>query len=40
LSRVESLEGLYLSAYNPDKIKVNSNVVDFYNGFLKKTPEI
>jgi ATP-dependent DNA helicase PIF1 len=31
LSRVESLDGLYLTAFNPDKIKVNNNVLEFYN---------
>jgi ATP-dependent DNA helicase PIF1 len=35
LSRVQSLEGLYLSAFNPDKIRINMNVEKFY----KSLPE-
>ena len=31
LSRIKRLEGLYLTALNIDKIKVNPTVVDFYN---------
>ena len=31
LSRVQSLDGLYLSAFNPNKIRANPVVVDFYN---------
>ena len=34
LSRVKSLEGLYLSSYDPTKIKINIKVRDFY-GKLK-----
>uniref|UniRef100_A0A6C0HGE0 AAA+ ATPase domain-containing protein n=1 Tax=viral metagenome TaxID=1070528 RepID=A0A6C0HGE0_9ZZZZ len=30
LSRIKSLEGLYLTAFNPSKIKVNKKVQDFY----------
>jgi ATP-dependent DNA helicase PIF1 len=30
LSRVKSLSGLYLTAFNPSKIKVNKKVQDFY----------
>ena len=30
LSRVKSLQGLYLTAFNPQKIKVNKKVQDFY----------
>ena len=30
LSRVQSLEGLYLSAFEPDKIEINPNVAAFY----------
>jgi len=33
LSRVESLDGLYLTAINPDKIKVNTDVLEFYAEF-------
>lgn len=31
LSRIQSLEGLYLSAFHADKIKANPKVIDFYN---------
>ena len=31
LSRVKSLEGIYLDSFNPYKIKVNSKVKDFYD---------
>jgi len=34
LSRVRSLSGLFLKAFNPYKISVDPKVVDFYNGFL------
>jgi ATP-dependent DNA helicase PIF1 len=30
LSRVRSLEGLYLSGFNPQKIKTNPTVIEFY----------
>ena len=30
LSRVQSLEGLYLSAYNPSRIRINLIVEEFY----------
>lgn len=33
LSRVKTLEGLYLSAFNSTKIKANPLVVEFYNSF-------
>ena len=32
LSRVRSLEGLYLSGFNPQKIKTNPTVTEFYRG--------
>ena len=32
LSRIKSLAGLYLSAFNPQKIKVNKKVQTFYQG--------
>jgi len=38
LSRVESIDGLYLTAFNPDKIKVNPDVLEFYNCFLPIAP--
>jgi hypothetical protein len=31
LSRVKSLEGLYLSAFNPTRIRANPLVSDFYS---------
>lgn len=36
LSRVKSLEGLYLTAFNPQKIKVDKKVQDFYTTLLGK----
>lgn len=33
ISRVKSLEGLYLSGYDPSKIKVSKKVIDFYSSF-------
>ena len=30
LSRIKSLQGLYLTAFNPQKIKVNKKVQEFY----------
>ena len=32
LSRIKSLGGLYLTAFNPQKIKVNKKVQEFYRG--------
>jgi ATP-dependent DNA helicase PIF1 len=34
LSRVKSLEGLYLSGFNPQKIKTNPTVIEFYKMIL------
>jgi len=34
LSRIKSLEGLYLTAFNPQKIKVNKKVQEFYAALL------
>jgi ATP-dependent DNA helicase PIF1 len=31
LSRIQSLEGLYLSAFEPDKIRANPIVTEFYS---------
>ena len=31
LSRIQSLDGLYLCAFNPQKIRINKKVQDFYN---------
>ena len=38
LSRIKSLEGLYLTAFNPHKIKVNKKVQEFYAGLTKEEP--
>ena len=45
LSRIKSLNGLYLSSFNPNKIKANPKVVEFYKKIdndvsTKKTPTI
>ena len=32
LSRIKSMDGLYLTAFDPQKIKVNKKVQDFYTG--------
>jgi ATP-dependent DNA helicase PIF1 len=34
LSRVRNLEGLYLSGFNPQKIKTNPTVIEFYKTIL------
>jgi ATP-dependent DNA helicase PIF1 len=43
LSRVKSLEGLYLTSYDPKKIRINKKVQEFYQGIniidLKETKE-
>jgi ATP-dependent DNA helicase PIF1 len=38
LSRIKSLEGLYLSAFNPAKIRANPKVITFYEK-IQKIPE-
>ena len=41
LSRIRSLEGLYLSCFNPDRIKANPLVVEFYKTIPKiELPQI
>jgi hypothetical protein len=35
LSRIKSLNGLYLSDFNPNKIKPNPKVINFYKGIPK-----
>jgi ATP-dependent DNA helicase PIF1 len=35
LSRIQSLNGLYLSAFNPKKIRSNPKVIEFYNNIPK-----
>ena len=39
LSRVKSLEGLYLTALNPSKIKVNKKVQEFYSNLSHKVSQ-
>ena len=39
LSRVKSLEGLYLTALNPSKIKVNKKVQEFYSNLSHKASQ-
>lgn len=39
LSRVKTLDGLYLSDFNPSRIKANPLVVDFYKSFPKISEE-
>ena len=34
LSRVRSLEGLTLTAFNPEKIIIDQRVIDFYASYL------
>jgi ATP-dependent DNA helicase PIF1 len=38
LSRIQSLNGLYLSEFHPHRIKANPIVKDFYNGLLTEYP--
>jgi ATP-dependent DNA helicase PIF1 len=40
LSRVKSLEGLYLSGFDASKIRVNKSVQAFYLELAKKEPEV
>jgi len=40
LSRVQSLDGLYLSAFNPNKIKINGYVSQFYDSIPEKEYKI
>ena len=37
LSRVKNIEGLYLSSFNPTKIRVNKKAQDYYSKFKNKT---
>jgi len=39
LSRVRSLEGLYLTSFNPQKIKANPKVKEFYKRFYEEDNE-
>ena len=38
LSRIKSMDGLYLTAFDPQKIKVNKKVQDFYTGVSPRQP--
>ena len=38
LSRVQSLDGLYLSAFHAQKIKANPKVLAFYDSIVKPAP--
>ena len=40
LSRVQTLDGLYLSAFNPDKIRINEYVRQFYDSIPEKEYKI
>ena len=40
LSRVQTLDGLYLSAFNPDKIRINESVRQFYDSIPEKDYKI
>jgi hypothetical protein len=40
LSRIRTLEGLYLSGFNPQKIKTNPRVAAFYQTIGKITSEM
>ena len=37
LSRVKSLDGLYLKSFNPNKIKLSKKVISFYQNIKQKT---
>jgi hypothetical protein len=36
LSRVESLDGLYLTAFHAEKVRANERVIEFYSKMLKQ----
>jgi ATP-dependent DNA helicase PIF1 len=36
LSRVESLDGLYLTAFHAEKVRANERVIEFYSRMLKQ----
>jgi ATP-dependent DNA helicase PIF1 len=40
LSRVKSLEGLYLTSYDAKKIRINKKVQEFYTGFSEAKSEV
>ena len=37
LSRVTSLDGLYLTEFNPEKIRIHKKVYDFYNSLISSS---
>lgn len=39
LSRVQNLDGLYLSSFHPQKIKANPKVIAFYSSLIDISPE-
>jgi hypothetical protein len=39
LSRIQTLDGLYLSEFYPHRIKANPTVIAFYESFPKVSPE-
>ena len=39
LSRVKSLDGLYLKSFNPNKIKTDKKVIEFYNQFYEEVSD-
>jgi hypothetical protein len=40
LSRIQTIEGLYLTAFHPQRIKANPSVMEFYKNIDKRTPKI
>mgnify|MGYP001484359568 CR=1 FL=1 len=34
LSRIKTIEGLYLKSFNPNKVSVNEQVVNFYKSLV------
>ena len=36
LSRVQSLDGLYLSAFQPNRVRANPKVIEFYKNIMKR----
>ena len=34
LSRIKTMDGLYLTAFNPERIRTNPKVVEFYSKIL------
>ena len=40
LSRIQTIDGLYLTAFHPQRIKANPTVMEFYKNIDRRTPEI